>query len=77
MSSTRTRSSSSCVWSIGPGNWAAIVVLVDDKPESPDAYRALVPEHLGIGHLTIEVHRCPEHAVSGAAADPQTPTGAA
>ena len=49
------------VWSIGPGNWAAIVVLVDDDPQAPEAYKALVPAQLEIHHLTIEVHRCPAH----------------
>jgi cation diffusion facilitator family transporter len=48
-------------WSIGPGIFAADVAIVSDNPKSPDEYRSLLPEKLGIVHATIEVHRCLDH----------------
>ena len=45
-------------WSIGPGIYAADVAIVSDKPKSPDDYRSLLPDELGIVHATIEVHQC-------------------
>ena len=48
-------------WSIGPGIFAADLAIVSDDPRSPDEYRSLLPEKLGIVHATIEVHRCLDH----------------
>ncbi|MEO3432738.1 CDF family Co(II)/Ni(II) efflux transporter DmeF [Inquilinus sp. CAU 1745] len=48
------------VWSIGPAIHAAEVTLVARKPLSPDGYKALIPRHLGIVHLTVETNRCPD-----------------
>ena len=47
------------VWSIGPGIWAAEVVVVTDAPQPPTHYKALLPEELHIVHVSVEVHRCP------------------
>ncbi len=44
-------------WSIGPGIFAADLAIVSDEPKSPDEYRSLLPEKLGIVHATIEVHQ--------------------
>jgi cation diffusion facilitator family transporter len=44
-------------WSIGPGIYAADLAIVSDEPKSPDEYRFLLPEELGIVHATIEVHQ--------------------
>ena len=44
-------------WSIGPGIYAADLAIVSDEPKSPDEYRSLLPEELGIVHATIEVHQ--------------------
>jgi cation diffusion facilitator family transporter len=46
------------VWSIGHGIYAASITVVSDNPQSPDHYRALIPESLRIVHVTVEVHRC-------------------
>lgn len=46
------------VWSVGPGIYAADVSLVSHAPQSPNDYRRLIPQGLGIVHATIEVHRC-------------------
>jgi cation diffusion facilitator family transporter len=48
------------VWSIGPGIHAAALAIVAARPLSPEAYRARLPAGLGISHVTVEVHRCPE-----------------
>ncbi len=56
------------VWSIGPGIYAAALSVVTHDPMPPGHYRALIPETLGIKHVTIEVHRC-EDAPAPAAAE--------
>jgi cation diffusion facilitator family transporter len=45
------------VWSIGPGIYAAEIALVSETPRQPDDYKALLPDHLGLVHVTVEVHR--------------------
>ncbi|WP_207478725.1 CDF family Co(II)/Ni(II) efflux transporter DmeF [Arenibaculum pallidiluteum] len=46
------------VWSIGPGIHAAIVSIVTHDPRPPGHYHGLVPPHLAVRHLSVEVHRC-------------------
>ncbi len=46
------------VWSIGPGIHAAALSVVTHNPQPADHYKALIPEDLGIKHVTVEVHRC-------------------
>ncbi|WP_420346943.1 CDF family Co(II)/Ni(II) efflux transporter DmeF [Pelagibius sp.] len=46
------------VWTIGQGQHAAEVTIVTDHARSPTHYKALIPEDLGIVHVTIELHRC-------------------
>ncbi|WP_153769348.1 CDF family Co(II)/Ni(II) efflux transporter DmeF [Labrenzia sp. CE80] len=46
------------VWSIGQGQYAAEVVIVSDNPRSPNHYKTLIPDELGIVHVSLEVHRC-------------------
>ena len=48
------------VWSIGPALRAAAVTVVSDAPQQPRFYRQLLPTDLGLVHVTIEVHRCPQ-----------------
>lgn len=48
------------LWSIGPGIYALIVVVVSHQPQPPDHYRGLIPVGLGIVHATVEVHECRE-----------------
>ena len=47
------------LWSIGHGIHAAELTLVSHDPKSPDYYKSLISQELGIVHSTIEVHRCP------------------
>ncbi|MHC4421306.1 MAG: CDF family Co(II)/Ni(II) efflux transporter DmeF [Planctomycetota bacterium] len=44
------------VWSVGPGRFAAIIAVVTDDPKPPQAYKTLVPDGLGLVHVTVEVN---------------------
>jgi cation diffusion facilitator family transporter len=43
------------LWCIGPGVYAAIITVLTGKPASADEYRARIPRHLGLAHVSIEV----------------------
>lgn len=43
-------------WEIGPGYRAAIVGVRSSRPVTADEVKSLVPDDLGIAHLTVEVH---------------------
>ena len=47
------------IWRVGPGHHAALVSLVSDRPEPPQAYKARLAAIAGLSHLTVEVQRCP------------------
>lgn len=42
------------VWSIGGGNWAAIIALEANCPRDPSYYRAPLSSHHDLVHVTIE-----------------------
>ena len=44
------------VWSIGPGLYAAEIVICDAEPDQPATYKARLPATLGLVHVIIEVH---------------------
>jgi len=46
------------LWAIGPGIFAAAISIVTSSPKSPEEYKKLIPDHLGLVHATVEVHRC-------------------
>lgn len=46
------------VWSVGPGIYAAEIAIVSSRPLDPDDYFKLLPEELGLVHVTVETHRC-------------------
>lgn len=48
-------------WSIGHGMYAANVAILSDTPESPEHYRSMIPQGLGIVHSTFEIQQCPDH----------------
>ncbi len=48
------------VWSIGPGIYAGALSLVTHAPQDPEHYKALLPKSLGLRHVTVEVHSCPD-----------------
>ncbi len=49
------------LWRVGPGHAAVIASIVSDMPQPPEAYRARLEGLANLSHVTIEVHRCPEH----------------
>ncbi|HWP01243.1 MAG TPA: CDF family Co(II)/Ni(II) efflux transporter DmeF [Methylococcus sp.] len=46
------------LWSIGSGIYAVVMTVVAHDPVTPDEYRARLPRHLGLVHVSIEIHRC-------------------
>ncbi|HVH81094.1 MAG TPA: CDF family Co(II)/Ni(II) efflux transporter DmeF [Stellaceae bacterium] len=47
------------IWRVGPGHHAALVSLVSDRPEPPEAYKTRLAGIAGLSHLTVEVQLCP------------------
>jgi len=48
------------VWSIGPEIYSAEIALVGHNPRSPAQYKELLPKSLGLVHISVEVHVCPD-----------------
>jgi cation diffusion facilitator family transporter len=46
------------VWRVGPGHHAAIVAIVADRPQSPDAYKRRLGDLPHLSHVTVEIHAC-------------------
>lgn len=55
------------IWNVGPGIYAAEIGIVASQPLTPDAYRSMLPEDLGLVHVTIETQRCDSRPVARAA----------
>lgn len=55
------------LWRLGPGHTGVIAVIVSDRPRAPDEYKERLVGIAGLSHITMEVHRCPEHGASAAA----------
>jgi cation diffusion facilitator family transporter len=49
------------VWSVGPGIYAAEIGIVSSQPMDPDSYHSLLPEGLGLVHVTFETHLYAAH----------------
>src|SRR5688500_15098494 len=47
-------------WCIGPNLYAAVLTVVTPHPRAPEHYKALLPRHLNIVHVTVEVHAAGE-----------------
>lgn len=45
------------IWCIGPNVFAVIAVLVSANPQTPETYKARLPDHLGLQHVSLEIHR--------------------
>ena len=43
------------VWSIGPGYYAVEIAIITADPRSPDDYRRMLPDDLGLVHVIVEV----------------------
>jgi Co/Zn/Cd efflux system component len=54
------------LWRLGPGHFGVIVAVVSDHPEEPASYKARLAEIGSLSHVTIEVHRCPDHVRAAA-----------
>jgi cation diffusion facilitator family transporter len=53
------------LWRLGPGHAGMIASVVSDNPREPDIYKRRLGGIEGLSHVTIEVHRCPDHAGAG------------
>jgi Co/Zn/Cd efflux system component len=45
------------LWSVGPGLFAAELVIIADEPEVADTYRRRLDD-LGLAHVVIETRPC-------------------
>ncbi|MDH3814770.1 MAG: cation diffusion facilitator family transporter, partial [Acidobacteriota bacterium] len=45
------------VWEIGPGYRAAILAVESDRPLTPPEVKDMIPDELGIAHVTVEIHQ--------------------
>lgn len=50
------------LWQVGPGRYAAIISLIAAKPLDPGSYHARLRHLPQLAHISIEPHRCPDHA---------------
>ncbi len=50
------------LWRLGPGHAGLIVSVVSDRPQTPTVYKRRLDDIAGLSHVTVEVHRCPDHA---------------
>ncbi len=48
------------VWTVGPGISAAILSIVSRSPRQPEHFKALLPDHLPLRHVSIEVQKYEE-----------------
>ncbi len=48
------------LWRVGRNTYACIVVLVAARPRPVEEYRAALGVHPELGHIVIEIHRCPD-----------------
>ena len=50
------------VWQVGPQAHSVVISVVADRPLSAADYRARLLPLRSVRHVTVEVHRCPQHA---------------
>ena len=50
------------VWQVGPQAWSAVLSVVADQPLAAATYRARLQPLHQLRHVTVEVHRCQQHA---------------
>jgi cation diffusion facilitator family transporter len=51
------------LWRVGPGHYAAVVSLVSGDPKLPQDYKHKLAGLPKLSHVTVEVERCPGHAI--------------
>ncbi len=49
------------LWRLGPGHVGLIAAVVSDRPQAPSFYKSRLEGIGDLSHMTIEVHRCPDH----------------
>lgn len=49
------------LWRLGPGHTGLIAAVVSDRPQAPTYYKSRLAGLAGLSHVTVEVHRCPDH----------------
>jgi hypothetical protein len=52
----------SALWRLASGHFGLSAAVVSDHPGEPAAYKRRLAGFLAMSHVTIEVHRCPDHA---------------
>lgn len=50
------------LWRLGPGHFGLIAAIVSDRPGEPSVYKRRLSGLSALSHVTVEVHRCPDHA---------------
>jgi cation diffusion facilitator family transporter len=50
------------VWRLGPGHAGMIASVISSDPQPPQVYKERLSNIQGLSHITIEVHRCPDHS---------------
>jgi cation diffusion facilitator family transporter len=50
------------LWRLGPGHFGLIAAVVSDQPAEPSAYKRRLSGLSALSHITVEVHRWPEHS---------------
>jgi cation diffusion facilitator family transporter len=60
------------LWRVGPGHAAVVASIVTDAPREPSFYKARLKGLPRLSHVTVEVHRCPEHGPDAGGERPTT-----
>jgi cation diffusion facilitator family transporter len=55
------------LWQVGPAAYAGALTVVADLPLEAAAYRTRLKAIHALKHVTVEVHRCPQAAMTGSA----------
>jgi cation diffusion facilitator family transporter len=50
------------LWRLGPGHAGVIASVVTHNPQEPEIYKQRLAGIEGLSHISVEVHRCKEHA---------------
>lgn len=50
------------LWQVGGASWSVVLTVVADRPLPAAAYRERLQDVAELGHVTVEVHRCPGSA---------------
>ena len=50
------------VWKVSANHYAAIISIVCDKPDTPEAYKAKLKQFKQLEHITIEVNPCDDES---------------